>query len=483
MFPLVTCNEMRALDSAAISAGIPGRVLMENAATSAFLAIRAENPAFVPVFCGKGNNAGDGFALARRLWVAGIRTEIVCLASPDALSGDAAENFAAAKAVGVPVSEFSDFCARGTLPPGSLLADALLGTGVRGEVTGIFAEAIRYINESGCPVFSLDIPSGICGDTGRVAGCAVRATKTITFGYRKLGLYSPLSADYTGEILCDDISIPAPRDCTRFLLEKADMKLPPLPRAIHKGMRGHAVILGGNTGMAGAPLMAAKSATAGGAGLVTAMVPAPLLPVMMTRLVGEMCAPIDGEIPEKANAILVGPGLGRGEDGRRALFKAIHAQRETLIIDADGLYHLAENMSLIKDAAKEIILTPHFGEMSRLLGVPTEEIAENRVRLAEEFAALHGVTLVLKGAYTIVAEPRGTTYTNMTGNAGMSKGGSGDILAGLILGLAAQRVEKAAARGVFLHGLAGDFAAEAVGIRSMCAETLVNFLPKAIKCM
>lgn len=483
MLPLVTCNEMRALDSAAIALGIPGRVLMENAAAFSLSAVRAEKPGFVPVLCGKGNNAGDGFALARRLYVSGIKTEIVLLTDACSLSGDAAANFEAAKNIGVPVSAFSDFCARGTLPAGTLLVDALLGTGVRGEVTGIFAEAIRYINESGCRVLSLDIPSGICGDTGRVSGCAVRAHKTVTFGYRKAGLYSPLSADYTGEILCDDISIPAPTSCTRFLLEKEDIRLPSLPKAAHKGMRGHAVILGGSVGMAGAALLAAESAETGGAGLVTAMVPSPLLPVMMGRLTGAMCAPIDGEIPEKANAVLAGPGLGRGEDGRRALLKAVHAQRDTLIIDADGLYHLAEDKSILKDAAKKIILTPHFGEMSRLCGVPTEKIAENRVQIAEEFAARHGVTLVLKGAYTIVAEPDGKTYTNMTGNAGMSKGGSGDILAGLILGLAAQGVEKAAVAGVYLHGLAGDMAAEEIGMRAMRAEVLVNFLPKAIKCM
>ncbi len=483
MLPLLTCEQMRACDRAAIAAGIPGRVLMENAATFALSVIRAEHPSFVPVFCGKGNNAGDGFATARRLFVSGIQTEIILVSDPARLSGDAADNFAAAKAIGVPITTFRDFCDRASFPADTLLVDALLGTGIRGEVTGDFAEAIRFINESGHPVVALDIPSGICGDTGSVCGVAVRADKTVTFGYRKAGLYSPLSADYVGEILCDDISIPAPEGITRFLLEKTDIALPSLPRAAHKGMRGHAVILGGSIGMAGAVYMAAQSAEIGGAGLVTAMVPAPLLPVMMTRLTGAMCADMEKAIPEKANAILVGPGLGRDEAGKKALEKAIRADCKTLIIDADGLYHLAENKGLLEKITGRVILTPHLGEMSRLCGLSAKEIAENRVQVAEEFAARYGVVVVLKGAYTVVAEPDSTTYTNMTGNAGMARGGSGDILAGLMLGLAASGVEREEAAAVYLHGLAGDMAAEEIGMHALTAASLVNFLPKAIKCM
>ncbi|MBQ7034055.1 MAG: NAD(P)H-hydrate dehydratase [Clostridia bacterium] len=483
MLPLLTCEQMRAHDRAAIAAGIPGRVLMENAATATLHVVRSEKPAYVAVFCGKGNNAGDGFALARRLHVSGTAAEIVLCASADTLSGDAAENFKAACSFGVPVSPFAAFRTRGALPHGTLMVDALLGTGLRGTVTGELAEAIGFINESGCPVISLDIPSGICGDTGKVFGTAVRADKTVTFGHRKLGLYSPLSADFVGEVIWDDISLPVPGGISRFLLEKKDIHLPELSRAAHKGTRGHAVVIGGSTGMAGSITMAAKSAEYGGAGLVTAMVPAALLPVMMTRLWGSMCADMEGEIPAKANAVLVGPGLGREETGRRALLKAADSGRDTLVIDADGLYHLAENKEILHRAARQIILTPHLGEMSRLCGLSPEEIAENRVEVAENFAAEWNVTLVLKGAYTVVANPNGRTYINMTGNAGMSKGGSGDILAGLICGLAALGTEEPAATGVFLHGMAGDMAAEEYSTLALTAETLVNFLPKAIKCM
>ncbi len=482
MLPLVNCMEMRAADRAAIAAGIPGRILMENAATAALGVVLAEKPAFVPVFCGKGNNAGDGFALARRLFIKNVKTEIVLTENPDTFSGDAAENFGAAETLGVPVSSFADFAKRGDMPYGTVAVDALLGTGIRGEVSGSIGACIDFLNASGKKVISLDLPSGISGDTGRIHGRAVKAYKTVTFGYRKLGLFSPLSIEYVGEVVCDDVSIPAPH-VTRFLIEKEDVRLAPLGRATHKGTRGHAALLCGSVGMAGAAVLAATAAEKMGAGLVTCMVPDALLPVMMARLTGAMCKSRTDEVPEKANAVLVGCGIGRGEEGETAFYKALSAKRETLVIDADGLYHLSKDLKVLQGAAKHIILTPHMGEMHALCGLPISEITENRVLITEEFAIRHGVTVVLKGAYTVVAKPDGTSYTNTTGNPGMAKGGSGDVLAGMIAALAAQNVENPAVSGVFLHGLCGDMAAAEVGEHGMTAETLVNFIPKASKCM
>ena len=482
MLPLVNCNEMRTADRAAIAAGIPGRILMENAATFALSEVRKFSPSFVPVFCGKGNNAGDGFALARRLFVAGIKTEIVLTESPDSFTGDAAENFQAACTLGVPYAAFADFMERGSMPYGTIIADALLGTGVRGEVGGEIGRCIDFINESGVPVVSLDLPSGISGDTGKVCGKAVKATKTVTFGYRKLGLYSPLSADFVGEVVCDDISIPAPKG-NRFLIEEQDVRFSPLSKAAHKGVRGHAAFLGGSVGMAGAAVLATTAAEKAGAGLVTSMVPKEILPILMKRLTGAMCMDIEGEIPEKANVVIVGCGLGREADGESVLLKALEKKADTLVIDADGLYHLKNHLHLLKDAAKEVILTPHMGEMSRLTGLSIAEITENRVEIAEKFAKEYGVTLVLKGAHTVVAKKDGVTYINTTGNPGMAKGGFGDALSGIIGGLAAQGTEESAAYGVFLHGKCGDMAARAEGERAMTAETLVNFISEASKCM
>ncbi len=481
MQPLLTCEEMRAADRAAIAAGIPGRVLMENAATAALKVILEENPKCVDVFCGKGNNGGDGFAVARRLFVSGVPVRIVLVCEKETLKGDALDNFRAAESVGVPIVPFSETISVGR---DTLVVDAVLGTGVRGEVEGNVKTAIEVMEKSGARSVALDIPSGISGDTGRVMGSAVTADKTVTFGAIKTGLVSPLSRPYVGEIVCDDISIPTPKAVCRFLLEKADIQKPYLSPAAHKGQRGHAAVLAGSVGMAGAAFLATAAAEAGGAGLVTAMVPGELLSVMMTRLWGAMCRENSGEIPENANAVLVGCGIGRDKNGKAVLKKALEKETDTLIIDADGLYHLAEDIRILSSArAKKIIITPHMGEMSRLSGKSTAEITENRIEIAESFAKAHGITVVLKGAGTVVANPDGRTYINMTGNPGMAKGGSGDILAGLMLGFAASGWEEPASSAVFVHGYAGDLAAEKTGELGLTAETLVKFLPEAIKCM
>ncbi len=480
MKPLFTCDEVRTAEGASIAAGIPGRVLMENAASAA--ARLLENASSVYIFCGAGNCAGDGFALSRRLFIRGRKVTVVLVGDTARLPEDAAANFAAARALGVPMLDF-DEVAGSPLPKGAHIVDAILGIGLSREVEGRFRAAISYINESGAPVLALDIPSGIDADTGRVFGCAVRATHTVTFGLWKLGLFSPLSADYVGALSFDDVSIPTPASSRRFLLEKEDILLPRAARATHKGTNGHAVIIGGSLGMAGAAVMSAEGALMGGAGLVTVMAEETTLPVLTKRLTDAMCAPLSASLPEKANAVLVGPGLGRGEAGRKAFMTAIEAARGTLILDADALFHLAEDLTVLKKAKCPVILTPHMGEMARLCGLSAAEITENRVEIAERFAAAHDVTLVLKGAFTVVANPAGQTYINMTGNAGMAKGGSGDVLAGLIAGLSASGVPDAAKAAVYLHGMAGDMAAEALGVRSMRASSLLKFLPKAIKCM
>ena len=481
MQPLLTCEEMRAADRAAIAAGIPGRVLMENAATAALRVILAEKPSRVDVFCGKGNNGGDGFAVARRLYVSGVPVRIVLVCEEEEIKGDALENFRAAKSVGVPVIPFSE---KVKIEKDTLICDAILGTGVRGEVEGKCKSAIEAIEKSMARTVSLDIPSGISGDTGKVCGCAVTADKTVTFGYIKTGLLSPLSKMYTGEILSDDISIPAPRDVHRFLIEKSDIRKPVLLPDCHKGHRGHAALLAGSRGMTGAALLATTAAEAGGAGLVTALVPEDILPVMMARVWGAMCRVNTDPLPQNANAVLVGCGIGRTKEGKAILKKALMAECDTLIIDADGLYHLAEDKSMLRMCrAGQVILTPHMGEMSRLCGRDAAEITENRVEIAESFAKEHGVTVVLKGAGTVVAKPEGKTYINMTGNPGMAKGGSGDILAGLMLGFAASGWKEPAQSAVFVHGYAGDLAAKKTGELGITAEILVKFLPEAIKCM
>ncbi len=474
MKTIVSCAEMRAAERAAMDIGLCGRLLMENAATAAANRIMALAPDGVLVLLGKGNNAGDGAAVARRLYTAGIPVEMITVLDPSALSPDAAANLTIAEKMGIPVTRWCSFDKQA----GSrLLVDALLGTGLRGTIEGELKDAILWMNACQNVKVALDIPSGIDGDSGAVHGCAVRADYTISFGFPKLGLYSPLSADYVGEINTDNISLLPPLDCKRFLLEKEDIILPRLSRAAHKGMAGRVAVLGGSVGMCGAVYMASTAAERCGAGLVTAVVPPPLVPALMTRFTGAMVS----ETLSKADVIVVGNGMGRDEKGAKTLQTALAADVKTLIIDADGLYHLTKED--IKKTCANVILTPHMGEMARLTGRDVLDITENRVVAAETLAAEWGVTVVLKGAYTVVAKKDGKTYINMTGNPGMAKGGSGDILAGMIGGLASSGVEDAATFGVFLHGLAGDLAANEVGERAMCAETLLNFIPTAIKCM
>lgn len=474
MRAILSCAEMRKLEQSAFDMGLSGLVLMENAATAAAKQIQAHVPRSVLVFAGKGNNAGDGFAVARRLFVAGISVEILLTSDPTAFKPDAALNFSLAEKMGIPMIKWENF---DRTRKADLLVDALLGTGLHGAVSGAEKEAILWINQSGIKVLAIDIPSGIDGDTGVVHGVAVHADETITFGYPKLGLYSPLSADYVGQIYTDDISLLPPQDAKRFLIEKEDVFLPMLSRAAHKGTAGRAVIVGGSPGMAGAVYMATRAAELCGAGLVTAVVPPKLMPVMMKKLCGAMCS----ETIPKADALLVGNGMGRGKEGRETLLAALETDAKTIIIDADGLYHLCPADRERTNA--ELILTPHMGEMARLTGQTVPYLTENRVTAAEALATAYHATVILKGASTVVATPTGQTYINTTGNPGMAKGGSGDILAGMLCGLSAAGVLEAAKIGVFLHGLAGDLAKEAISERAMCADTLLNFISAAIKCM
>lgn len=476
---IVTCEEMKRLEKEAISIGISEPLLTENAALGAVGEIIRELPSSVQIFCGKGKNGGDGYAVARHLFNRGIDVTVTCLEKP---SGPALADYEIAENMNIDIRPYDG------VRKCDLLIDAILGTGINCDVTGLYKTVIESINASGIPVLSLDIPSGINGDTGKVCGCATRAFKTVTFGFPKLGLYSPLSIDYTGDVVTCDISIPryAPSGkISRKLLTKGTLNLPVKSRASHKGNGGKVLIIGGTGKMPGAPYMAASAAEKCGAGLVTAAVPEEYCIPIMKRLTGAMCVPIDETLPErisKADSVLIGGGMGNNENTLRLVETAVKSSLNTLIIDADGLNVLAENKKILKNK-KNIIITPHMGEMSRLTNLSIPEITENRVLIAEDFSREYGVTVVLKGAGTVVAAEGFSTYINSTGNAGMAKGGSGDILAGMIAGFCASKIPEAAALAVYLHGIAGDLGADSIGQYSLTAKDLINFISKAIKCM
>ena len=481
---LVTREQIREIDRLAIELGIPGAVLMENAAAAAARELRGVQS--VRIFCGGGQNGGDGYAMARHLFNMGADVELVAVS--EKLSGDALQNYIAAKNIGINITPFADLQDKKY----EVLVDALLGTGLRGEVCGVYKAAVDEINSSGAYVLAVDIPSGIDADTGEVLGCAVIADKTVTFAYPKLGLYSPLSADYTGEIVTADISVPINLEyldtINRYKLTSEDVGkfFAPVSRAAHKGDMGRALIIGGSAGMAGAVILAANAAERGGAGLITCAVPAKLMDVMMARLTGAMCVEIGDDLDERirhADSVLVGNGMGASEGTLEIVKKVLKNARGRVVIDADGLNVLQGKPHLLKETDADVSVTPHPMEMARLTGASVEDTIKNRVLTAEGFTRDFGVCVALKGAYTVVSSLGLATYINSTGNAGMAKGGSGDVLAGLVTGLAAKGLSAAGSvlAGVYSHGAAGDLAVNKIGEFSLRAEDICEYIPEAIR--
>jgi len=480
----VSCEQMRRIDAAAINIGIPGIVLMENAAISVVNKVMEYSPDSVLVMCGKGQNGGDGFAVARHLVNKGKSVNVVMLCSDADIKGDAKVNLEAIRNMGVHITPFSQFEGEKY----DLVVDALLGTGIRGKVEGDYAAAISYINNSGSTVVSVDIPSGINGDNGEVCGVAVKAHETVTFAFYKTGLVSDLSADYVGRVTVADISIPQnlPEvmgiNTQVITNEIAGVAFPPKSRCAHKGNMGRVYVAGGSTGMAGAVCMAASAAERSGAGLVTCIVPENIVDIVMKKITGAMCKAasenIDFAVPD---ALLVGNGMGISDETRKYVLKALDECKKTLVIDADGL-NVLKGADELKKTKADVIITPHIGEMSRLTGVSSKEIVKDKLNIAQDFAARSGAVVVLKGANTVVATPEGQTYINNRGTPAMAKGGSGDILAGLIAGIAAKGTcpSVAACAGVYLHAVAGELAEKLSGEYAVIPAEIIKCISRAI---
>lgn len=479
----VTAEQMRTLDSNTISLGVASSLLMENAARAILNEILKHSPSSVLIFCGKGQNAGDGFAVARQLFCRGIDVKIILVVAPNSIISDAKSNYNAAKNLGIPILIYD----KNVFYSCDILVDALLGTGLTGVVEGAFADAIKSINQSRAYIISADIPSGISSDTGKVCGHAVKANKTVTFGFHKTGLYSPLSVDYTGEIIMDEISIPrnilGTQEINTFIINPCDIQIPKISKASHKGTNGHVLIAGGKKGMTGAVYLAALAASKSGAGLVTCAVPHDSMPYLMKRLTVAMCADIEDVDFSSYDTVVFGNGIGTDEKAAYQLNRALCETKKTLIIDADGINLLADDLSMLKKCHAQIILTPHPLEFKRLTGKSLALLIEDRIKYSKQFASENNVTLVFKGAYSVVTFPDKSAYINITGNEGMAKGGSGDVLAGMIGGIANHCVsaQKAAISGVYLHGLAGDIAEENIGTVSMTADDIITYIPEAFK--
>lgn len=507
---IVTASEIREMDRLAIERiGIPGIVLMENAAAGAAgMFLEHFNPApgsGVVIICGKGNNGGDGFAVARRLSRAGLRVSVILLAPPSQIRGDALANLDIIRRMGgidvTAAPAATELAGCHSLIEGcAYIIDAIFGTGLNSDVDGISRQAIELINSSGKMVMSVDIPSGLNSDNGRVMGAAVRADLTVTFGFPKLGQVIFPGAGLVGRLACVDIGIPDAAagmvESKYFTTEPDDFRrlLNETNRDSHKGDRGHLLVLAGSTGKTGAAALTALGALRAGAGLVTVGIPAGLNSIMEVKLTEAMTAPLpetkEGTLSAKAKdgilrlmkgktAVAMGPGLSTNPE-TTALVREIAAVCDLpMVIDADGLNALAEDPGILErlDGAK--ILTPHPGEMARLTGAKGADVQLDRTGTAAGFAERYKCCLVLKGARTLISVPAGRICVNPTGCPALSSGGSGDVLTGIISGLLARGLPAsgAAMAGVYIHGLAGELLAEKMGESGVLAGDIPDVIP------
>jgi len=488
--------------------GVPGAVLMENAArgaTRVFLE-HFDPPlgARVLLVCGRGNNGGDGYVMARYLSGAGMEVTVMVLSELGRIGGDALLNLEIIRRMGLEVLEVpgpEQWAAyrdrRGSC---DFIVDAILGTGLSSEVRGFYAGVIQEINGLKRPVMAVDLPSGLNADTGRVMGVAVRADLTVTFGFPKLGQLVFPGAGLVGRLARIDIGIPdgvAGRIPARYdVVEREDVRdwLSGDRPDIHKGNRGHLLVLAGSTGKTGAATLTALGALRAGAGLVTVGIPGSLNPVLENKLTEAMTFPLaetsEGSLSLKAEedvrrllvgktALALGPGLSTHEETTALVRRIVASCPLPMVVDADGLNALGSDPAALSACKGRAILTPHPGEMARLTGLKNAEVQADRIGVAEEFVKRHGCYLVLKGARTLIAEPDGKVHVNPTGNPALASGGSGDVLTGLIGGFLARGwpIAQAALGGVYLHGLAADRLAEEMGEAGILAGELLEAIP------
>ena len=502
---IATAEQMKELDRMAIEErGIPSADLMERAAhaLAAEVLTLAGGTGRAVCFCGPGNNGGDGIACARLLREAGLEVRCVLVGDRERLTPDARTMEARLAAAGGCLEPFApdDPAFAAWCLEADVMVDALFGIGLSRPVEGDALIAVHMMNTCDIPVVSADIPSGVETDTGRVLGAAVEAAATVTFTLPKAGHYVGKGGLCTGQLTVADIGIPEDLvrglDCPVRAVERADVSLPVRPRDAHKGDFGKVYILGGSVGYSGAPVLAARGAVRSGAGLVTVGVPAPVWPVAAAKLNEAMPHPLpagkEGQLSLEAyeavhaklsgcGVALLGPGLGRGNSAAAVVRRLLTEVPLPMVVDADGINALAGHIDVL-DGRRGLltVLTPHDGEFARLGG---ELSSGDRLGAARAFAAEHGCCLVLKGHRTIAAFPDGAAYINTTGNPGMAKGGSGDVLSGVILALLGQGLpaRQAVPLAVWLHGAAGDRCAREIGEYGMTPTDLAEALPAVIR--
>jgi len=509
---ILTAEAMAAVDRRAIEeVGIPGPVLMENAAIGLADAVGELYPEAeaVAIFCGPGNNGGDGLALARHLDGRGYEVAAFLAAFGKTLSEDCAAQLAILRHhAGVEIVELGEdddlAPALAAAREHDLVVDALFGTGLVRALDGRFAELVEGINELPPPVVAVDLPSGLAGSSAEVPGPCVDADATVTFAAPKIAHVFPPAAGAVGELVVADLGLPphlveeAEGDLHLVRPEDLAGLLPEREPASHKGDYGHALVLAGSTGKAGAAALAARAAVRAGAGLVTAAVPAPIAAIVAGASLESMTVALPagegGEIAEAAaeavlaacagkDALAAGPGLGRRPETAAAIRTLALRCPLPLVLDADAVVAFAGRATELQERPEGAgtVLTPHPGELGALLGIAAAEVQADRPAAARRAAAETGAVVVLKGHLTLIAEPGGPMWVNPTGNPGMATGGTGDVLTGMVAALLARLGDPAAAArlAVWLHGAAGDAAAAARGEESLAAGDLLDHLPAA----
>lgn len=503
MFKVSTAKKMREVDKAAIDEGnIPGIILMENAA---FACVREITKKFrkkglkVAVFCGKGNNGGDGFAISRHLSRLSFVVDVFPVCGYG-FSPDAETNFNMLKntdcnirtALNIPELE---------IPSYDFVIDAIFGTGISGDITGDVKEIIEYINEYSKYIISIDVPSGLNCDTGSVSNPTVRADMTITLAAYKYGELTFPGADFCGRVIPVDIGIPEAftdkLEASVIDNEYFKEKMPKRTANSQKGDYGKVLVVAGSLGMTGAAVMTAEASLISGSGIVTVATPCECASVISEKCTEVMTISLsskDGhlskdciskllEIIPNYDSVVFGPGLGREEDIVDILKAVLSFCEVPIIIDADGLFALSKDIDMLENCKCGVILTPHEMEMSRLIKSDVLEISENRFSVSREFAEENGITLVLKGAKTIVTSPAGIQYINIKGNPGMATAGSGDTLSGIVASFAARGIneEDAAACAVYIHSYAGDLCKKRYGLEGVTATRIQKHISSAFK--
>jgi len=523
----LTAAEMHEVDRLTTERhGIPSLLLMENAGKSVFDYLRSSQgdaaASHASVLCGKGNNGGDGFVVARLLQESGLKPCVCLFADAQSLRGDAAENFLRLKKSGADIRIIFDAAgwsaARGELAKSRVIVDALLGTGLKGRVEGLLASVITDVNRMSRDatairpdaVVAIDTPSGLPSDGEPVAGSVIRAHATVTFTAPKLGQLVSKDAASCGKLLVREIGSPrelieqAGKSCVRWIEREEFRGLPLIRKAdSHKGSFGHVLIVAGSRGKTGAAILAGRGALRTGAGLVTIATADAVLPIVASAQPEFMTEPLLSTklgtisaanlkagrfraLAKNKTLLAIGPGLGTPIETQRFVRSLVQKAEQPLLLDADGLNaFIGRAKDLAKRKSHLLALTPHPGEMARLCGVSNDKVQSDRLGIALKFAKAWQAHIILKGFHTILATPDGRAFVNTTGNPGMAKGGSGDVLTGILAGMTAQfgpaNWERALTLGIYLHGLAADDATASRAEASLLSGEIADHLPETYR--